>query len=646
MKRTAALLLIAGLIFLSSSPLDAQTGRPDMTFGSVPAESFTTQDSAAAVVLFDHGQVRFDDTYHSGRLGVVYEKHARILILRHDALRLASLTLSNSRKGDAMIDEFKGATYNLENGSVSVTRLDKTNIFTEKNAEYEIEKVAFPNAKEGSIIEYSYRILYPGINFIPSWHFQGNYPERWSEYDISVPRLYDFAVRSQGHQKFVVDSTIVYDGNQVIRRIWAIQDVPPLEKAEPYTTTLKNHLSLIEFQLASVQQNGYRKTYSTTWPQLTHELLKNDYFGAALDDHNRWMDDEVKRITAGAAGPADALHRLYAYVRDRFTCIQNERIYLSQPIKKTWDDRKGNSIADINLLLTALCRHQGLDAAPVILSSRANGYAHDGYPLISEYNYVVTRVMLDGKQYLLDASKPYLGFGQLPELCYNGWGRAIDSTHDRITLLPDSIKESRHTVVVLVNSDSGYTGTYTRRAGVFESMNLRNQLKKSGPASFLENLRRQMADFKQMDGAGFDSLDVPEAAVTWHYDMKYRFTQKRFYLNPIMHERFNSSPFVATERHYPVEMPFCIDNSYVLSMEVPKGYAVEQLPKSQRILIDDSSGFFEYLISQDGPVIHFQVHLQLNRAVFQPEEYSGLRSFFTTIANKEKEPIIFKKLDQ
>ncbi|HEY6900141.1 MAG TPA: transglutaminase-like domain-containing protein, partial [Puia sp.] len=491
MKCSAAYLLLAGLICLSSSLLRAQSARPDMTFGSVTAESWAAgTDSSAAIILFDHGEIRYDDSYHAGRLGVVYERHTRILLLRHDALRLASLTLSNARKGDALIDEFKGATYNLENGSVAVTRLDKSNIFTEKNAEAEIEKVAFPNAKEGSIIEYRYRILYPGINFIPTWRFQGMYPERWSEYDISVPRFYDFAVRFQGHQKFVLDSTIVYDGNgtPIIRRIWALQDVPPLEKAEPYTTTIKNHLSLIEFQLASVQHNGIATTYSTTWPQLIHELLKNDNFGAGLDDHNRWMDDEVKRITAGAGGPAEALRRIYAYVRDQFSCTQAERIYLSQPIRKTWDEKRGASIADLNLLLTALCRHQGWNAAPVILSSRANGYAHDGYPLVSEYNYVIARVLLDGKQYLLDASKPYLGFGQLPELCYNGWGRAIDSTHDRIALFPDSIRESRRTVVVLANSDSGYTGTYTRRAGTFESMNLRNQLKKASPEAFFENL--------------------------------------------------------------------------------------------------------------------------------------------------------------
>jgi transglutaminase-like putative cysteine protease len=659
--------LLAGLFtILSSAGLRAQpleaAGRPDMTFGAITPENFTgsSDSSAHAIYLFDRGQVVFDDTYRRGAFGSVFEKHTRILILHKSAFSLATLTLSNYRKADAIIEDFKGATYNLENGNVIASKLDKSNIFKDKNPNFEIEKIAFPNVKEGSIIEYSYRILYPNL-FLPPWVFQGAYPELWSEYDITVPRLFDYAVKMQGYQKFTIDTTIAYNNNapglqygvsdrsfyanQAVRRIWVLQNVPPLEKPEPYTTTLKNHIAKIEFQLSAARRsNGYTETFSTTWPQLTAQLLKEDNFGAALDDHNRWLDDDLKKITAGISAKPELIRPIYAYLRDHFTVTPVERIYTSQPVKKTWEEKKGN-IADINLLLVAIYRHLGLDAAPVILSTRSNGYTHDGYPMLGEYNYVIARVRADGTDYLLDASRPNIGFGQLPEICYNGWARVIDSTHDRIPLMADSAKENRHTIVILTNTDSGYSGTYTRTAGLFESMSLRNQLKKTRPEDFFENLRKTMADFKQMGEHGFDSLDVPEARVTWFYNMKFRFGQKRVYLNPVMHERFNVSPFIPEERHYPVEMPFCIDNSYVLNMEVPTGYAVDQLPASQRILMDDSSGFFEYKISQDGNTINFHVALRLNKAVYPLEEYAGLRKFFSLIANKEKEQIIFKKIN-
>ena len=645
--------------------LRAQPGRPDISFGAITPDNFTpplTLDSAArAVYLLDRGEVAFDNRYGRGGYSVVFQRHTRILLLHKSAFPLASFTLSTYRKGDASLEDFKGATYNLENGSIITSKLDKSNIFKDRNTNFDLEKIAFPNVKEGSIIEYSYTIIYPGIGFVPPWSFQGAYPELYSEYDITVPRLFDYAVKMQGYQKFAVDTVIAYDGNspglnyipdrtfyanQTIRHIWAQQNVPALDKTEPYTTTLKNHISRIEFQLSAARQsNGYTQTYHTTWPQLTHELLKNDYFGSSLGDRNRWMDDEIKKVTAGSPSNAETIRRIYAWVRDHFTCLSQERIYLSQPLKKTWEEKKGSSVADINLLLTAIYRHEGLETSPVILSSRANGYAHDSYPLLNEYNYVITRVRSDGKEYLLDASKAYVGFGQLPDLCYNGWGRAIDSTHDRVSLLPDSMKESRRTLVVLTNTDSGYCGSYSRTAGVFESMSLRNQLKMIRPDDFFEGIRKTLPGNKQMGEAGFDSLETPEAPLTWHYDMKYHFTQQRLYFNPIMHERFNNNPFSAEERHYPVEMNYCIDNSYVLNMDIPKGYAIEQLPPSQRVKMVDSSGFFEYTISSDGQRIDLQVRLKLGKAVYLLEEYEGLRNFFSIIAGKEKEPIVFKKIN-
>src|SRR6202012_5744144 len=180
----------------------------------------------------------------------------------------------------------------------------------------------------------SFRIIYPGFQFIPPWIFQGSYPELWSEYDITVPTLYDYAVKHQGYQKYVVDSAIYSDatfpvnlggyyGNwtgRTIRRIWALKDVPALEKAEAYTTTLKNHLSKIEFQLSAVHANGYDRTYRTTWNELTDELLKRDNFGESLNDRNRWMDEGLKGVTAGAVTPEQKLRKIFSYVRDHFEC--------------------------------------------------------------------------------------------------------------------------------------------------------------------------------------------------------------------------------------------------------------------------------------------------------------------------------------
>jgi len=268
----------------------------------------------------------------------------------------------------------------------------------------------------------------------------------------------------------------------------------------------------------------------------------------------------------------------------------------------------------------------------------------DAFPLLNDYNYVITCVHMDGKEYLLDASQNTTGFGQLPEQCYNGRAHAIDSSHAIFPLLADSVTERRTTIVYLANDDSGhYSGSYHRTMGVFESMIERARLKKINPEDFFENLRKTMAAYKQMQDHGFDSLGVPEEPLGMHYDMSYRFTQKTVYFNPIMHERLNNNPLPNPERHYPVEMPYQIDNNYVLHMEIPKGYTIDQMPKGARFTLEDGSGAYEYRIDSDDKGINFHMRLQLKRANYSVEEYKALRDFYSLIVEKEKEQIIFKK---
>jgi hypothetical protein len=637
-----------------------------MKFGDITPETFAPSvydpdSSANAVILFDKGRVNFDRARGNNYgFSIVYERHTRIRLLHKNAFNLASIGLGHKKGTAGMeIENMKGNTYNLEEGKVVVTKLDKNNIFQEETGGFLVDKMVFPNVKEGSVIEYSYRIIYPGFGYMPFWEFQHpEYPVLWSEYDITIPSLLEYIIEKQGFLKFTVDSSIIssqvlpvslpsgpYNSSPVngawsgatVERIWAIQNAPPLAKRESYITSLRNYTSKIEFQLSAMHMSGVDRTFRNTWDQLTEELMKNENFGLPLTDRNRWMTDELKKINA--ASP----QQIYRYVRDHFDCSNAESIYLSQPLRKTWDDKKGN-VADINLLLTALLQHQGLDAQPVVLSSRAHGLAFEGYPLLKDYNYVITRLKTGDRTWLLDATKTYLGFGQLPELCYNGSGRAIDATHELIQLPPDAQTEKRLTVVFLANSDSlGYSGTFTHTAGIFESMELRNRMKKQKQEDFFEALRKTLPASKTMGQTGIDSLDIPEEPVSWHYDMKYRFTSLTIYLNPIMHERMSTNIFSAPERHYPVEMPYCMDYSYVISLEIPNGYKIGEMPKSEKVILADSSALFEYMIDHDAERIQLHYRMQIRKTYFSVEEYKGLRDFFAFIIRKEKEQIVFSK---
>jgi hypothetical protein len=81
----------------------------------------------------------------------------------------------------------------------------------------------------------------------------------------------------------------------------------------------------------------------------------------------------MRTIVDDSVNGMDKARAAYAYVRDHFTNTgRNVIADDDQSLKDIFKSHKG-SVAEINLLLTAMLREEGLTADAVILSTRDNG---------------------------------------------------------------------------------------------------------------------------------------------------------------------------------------------------------------------------------------------------------------------------------
>ena len=135
--------------------------RPKVKFGNVLPKDFDIRfypidTSASAVFLFDNGKAFFEGN-NEGYLSVIYTRHARIHILTKngfDAATVSFPTYSYSDFTNDKIKKFEAVVYNIENGKIIETKVDKESVFRDKVVKgVTINKFTFPNVKEGSIIE-------------------------------------------------------------------------------------------------------------------------------------------------------------------------------------------------------------------------------------------------------------------------------------------------------------------------------------------------------------------------------------------------------------------------------------------------------------------------------------------------------------
>ena len=91
-------------------------------------------------------------------------------------------------------------------------------------------------------------------------------------------------------------------------------------------------------------------------------------------------------------------------------------------VRTAYKNNKGN-VAEINLMLTAMLRYAGVEANPVLLSTRRNGIAM--FPNRTAYNYVVAGVEVKDNVILLDATSKNAVVGLMPLRAVNWTGRII-----------------------------------------------------------------------------------------------------------------------------------------------------------------------------------------------------------------------------
>ena len=382
-----------------------------------------------------------------------------------------------------------------------------------------------------------------------------------------------------------------------------------------------------------------------SWTQTTDELLKSEDFGFSLKRDNPWLSDVMGIATRGAVNSLEKAKNIYAYVRDNMTCTNYNRIGLDQPLKNILKNRNGNE-AEINLLLIAMFRKADLEADPVMLSTRSHGYTYEMYPLLERFNYVIAQLNIDSHTYYLDASEPHMGFGKLGYKCYNGHARVINADATPVELTADSLMEKKMTSFFIITDNNGnFSGSAQKTAGFYESCRLRNRIKETGKDQFLSDIKKGFSSETDVSDLVIDSLDKYEEPLFVKYNFDIRQEKDDImYINPMFGEGYKENPFKSAQRFYPVEMPYTIDETYLLQLQVPEGYVVDELPKQIMVKLNENDdGVFEYRLSEGNGTISLRSRLRIKRSYFLPDEYNMLREFFDLVVKKHNEQIVFKK---
>ncbi len=636
--------------------------------------SYDKDTTADALILFDNGK---SDFVLNNELSFqfVFDRHCGIKIFRKSAFNAGNFTirLYKAGRGKEVMSNLKAVTYNLEAGKMVKTKLETNNIFRAESKNFTDVKFAFPEIKEGSVIELAYTITSDFLYNFRGWTFQYNYPARWSQYNYNIPEYFKYRETAKGYLKFDIFKkdqgsisfsipSINITGSGISERHKAgpseiinasstrstlgVTDVPAFI-SEPNIDCEDNYIQSIEFELSSMRLPEQTwKDYTDTWESVNNKMKEDEDFGARLKTVG-FIKDTLNALCKNKSSDSEKAVSIYNYVQKRMKWNGIYSMWASNGLKKPWTDGIGNS-SEINLLLTMMLQTAGLNSNPVIFSTRDNGIANAYYPTITKFNSVLSSVEIGGKIILLDAVNKYCQFGVLPANDINGRGRIVDALSGNWINLDatEKYKEMKN-YTLEIGSDGNLTGliagNYDGYAGIIYRNVLNSEKNNDDYFRKLQENLKGLKINKYSLADRFDNykpvIDTLDVEITDHSEI----IGDKIIFDPLLFEMLEKNGYTLQERKYPVNYNYPISEVYTFNYTLPAGYKVESLPQSVLLSLPDNSISISYTVKSIDNKINIVYKRDVNKILFLPEDYVKLKNMYDQVVKKHAEQVILKK---
>jgi hypothetical protein len=247
----------------------------------------------------------------------------------------------------------------------------------------------------------------------------------------------------------------------------------------------------------------------------------------------------------------------------------------------------------------------------------------------------------------LDATNPLMTVGMLPIRCLNERGRLISKKGSRwVTITPLPMRRKTTINSMTIGTDQSIKGTSQITFFGHSAADFRNAVLLKGKDSYLSDYKknRPSQTLESLEIINLDTLEKEVIlSVKTTFNEAYSLAGERIYITPMLGEGESNNPFKLDERQYPIDFGVPREETYIANFSLPEGYAVEEMPKQESILLPNNGGRFLFSCTTENGELKTTSKITLKKAIYSPEEYHSLREFYSRIVSKHAEQVVLRK---
>ena len=648
--------LLLSIIFILSFSFSSSQ---NYKFGKISKEElqekYHPKDSAtSAAILYRNEDISF---FYSSEKGFVQRRkiHERIKIYNKDGFDWATKKIylyQGLNKYAERISGLKGFSYNLVDGKIEKDKLKSDGKFDEDYSEYtRIRSFTLPSVKEGTVIEYQYTITSARVS-IDDIIFQFSIPVNKLDVSIETPEYYVYNKQSNFKAKFSPNITETIKNtttpfNYKINVISVNEENIPAIRAEAYSGSINNYISKMAMELTATLNSMklVDKTYSTNWEVVSKTIYESEDFGGQLRAFSIYKDD-LESALDGITDDFEKAFVVEGLVKSKVKWNGRYGKYAENGIRSAYKEGKGND-ADINLMLISMLRSQGVNANPVLVSTRDNGIPL--FPTREGFNYVICSVEKDDMYLLIDATEQYSTNNVLPQRVLNWKGRLIkDNKVSRwISIQPNKKSLESSILSVTINDDFSLSGKVTKHFTDYTAYFYRNKYAGVTTEDHIKSLEKDKGDI-EISSLSIENIKNAFLPVDLNYE--YELSDgvdevgDKLYFSPLLFLATKENPFKLEERDYPIDFVIPYSDEYIVNIMLPEGYKAESLPASEILNFKDENVSFSYIIRGGGKYLQLKAKLDILNPLILPTDYKEFKAFYSKIVEKQTEQIVLTRI--
>lgn len=643
---------LAALVCLCTS---AAAQEYSFKFGKIAPDeltmtSYAPEPDAEAVFIYDDTDIHY---VFGKSIQVECYRSVKIKVLKDEGVRWGDVTIDRYHRqlSKETVSRLSAAAYNLVDGKTVKTQLAKQNIFEEAIDENTTRlKFSIPDVKAGTVIEYRYTFISDFIGTIPDVGIQHSIPVVRSTTQVSIPEYFTHHIRTKGYLSLPVEKTFdngVVAGNYssgytVTKYTCTVDRVPSLRR-EPYIWYLDDFRAGLEFEINGLSIPGsIYKNFTKTWNDV-YESLKRSEFGRYANIRNPFKD-EVTGIVARNADERQRLHAILKLVQSRITWDGTYRLTPQNSPHMAVDKGRGDS-GSINFILAAALRDAGFRPEIILLNPRSAGRLPLTHATDHIRTFVLRTALADGETVYLDATDPRSDVNVLPTQLLVDRARLYSAgSSDEGWIDLSSPAQS----VVLTQISARLTDEGELECEETDIETNQSAYDLSCRYSRSQNHDTFVQEYEEKAGITVSELTV-EGLDTAKARMKTTFTKAVdsggdfLYVCPTIVPFIEENPFTGSKRQLPVEFGYPHRYRIIVTLELPDGCTVEELPESKRLIACDGGVAATLQMQQQGNVVRCLFDFNRSRVVFAAEEYTDLSAFYGFLSDLCNSRIILRR---